>query len=260
MRQNRTGNAGVTYPQQETRHRETAGHSWSLQSHRRPGRQKGGRRHRTAPQPRPSLTSGKGNCVDARGGPRPTDPGPPSSPAAGPRPPDARHRDRPPVLICPRPNPATRERTPASPTGEARTLARRSLHFANGTFGAPRRRPFCVWLGDLLATRALDVARDEQRIVISGDTDFGALLALTRQKSPSVILFRRRHHRTAEQQIVVILAHLNDLADDLTTGAQPRSPTNASASGDCHYSTTNDRHHAHFDDRDRAGRATRPRR
>ena len=68
------------------------------------------------------------------------------------------------------------------------------------------------------------MARDEQRIVISGDTDFGALntlLALTRQKSPSVILFRRRHHRTAEQQIVVILAHLNDLADDLTTGAQP---------------------------------------
>lgn len=65
----------------------------------------------------------------------------------------------------------------------------------------------------------LDIARDEQRIVVSGDTDFGALLALARQKSPSVILFRSRHHRTAEQQATVILEHLDDLADDLTTGA-----------------------------------------
>jgi predicted nuclease of predicted toxin-antitoxin system len=65
----------------------------------------------------------------------------------------------------------------------------------------------------------LDMARDEQRIVISGDTDFGALLALARQKSPSVILFRSRHHRTAEQQAGVILEHINDLADDLTNGA-----------------------------------------
>ena len=65
----------------------------------------------------------------------------------------------------------------------------------------------------------LDVARDEQRIVVSGDTDFGALLALARQKSPSVILFRSRHHRTAEEQVAVILGHLADLADDLNSGA-----------------------------------------
>ena len=65
----------------------------------------------------------------------------------------------------------------------------------------------------------LDVARDEQRVVISGDADFGALLALARRRSPSVILFRSRHHRTAEQQIAVILEHLDDLGDDLTAGA-----------------------------------------
>ncbi len=63
------------------------------------------------------------------------------------------------------------------------------------------------------------MAREEQRLVISGDTDFGALLALARQKSPSVILFRSRHHRTAEQQAGVILEHLDDLGDDLTNGA-----------------------------------------
>jgi predicted nuclease of predicted toxin-antitoxin system len=63
------------------------------------------------------------------------------------------------------------------------------------------------------------VARDEQRIVVSGDTDFGALLALARQKAPSVILFRSRHHRTAEQQVAVILEHLSDVANDRDSGA-----------------------------------------
>ena len=65
----------------------------------------------------------------------------------------------------------------------------------------------------------LDLARDEQRVVISGDTDFGALLALAHRTSPSVILFRSRHHRTAEQQVVLVLEHIDDLADDLTGGA-----------------------------------------
>jgi predicted nuclease of predicted toxin-antitoxin system len=62
----------------------------------------------------------------------------------------------------------------------------------------------------------LDVARDEQRIVISGETDFGALLALARRRAPSVIVLRSRHNRTAEQQLAVMLEHLDDLTDDLT--------------------------------------------
>jgi len=65
----------------------------------------------------------------------------------------------------------------------------------------------------------LDLARDEQWVVISGDTDFGALLALAHRTSPSVILFRSRDHRTAEQQVVLVLEHIDDLADDLTGGA-----------------------------------------
>lgn len=62
-------------------------------------------------------------------------------------------------------------------------------------------------------------AREEQRVVISGDTDFGALLALANATSPSVILFRSRHRRSADDQATLILAHLNDVEGDLIAGA-----------------------------------------
>jgi hypothetical protein len=52
-------------------------------------------------------------------------------------------------------------------------------------------------------------------VVISGDTDFGALLALANATSPSVILFRSRHHRSADDQATLLLAHLDDVESDL---------------------------------------------
>ena len=65
----------------------------------------------------------------------------------------------------------------------------------------------------------LQVAIAENRIVVSGDTDFGTLLADTNQHAPSVILFRGRHHRSADQQAELILTHLDNLQPDLDHGA-----------------------------------------
>ena len=65
----------------------------------------------------------------------------------------------------------------------------------------------------------LDAAREQGRIVVSGDTDFGAPLALSGETSPSVILFRARNRPSAEDQVAVILGYLADLADDLDAGA-----------------------------------------
>ena len=65
----------------------------------------------------------------------------------------------------------------------------------------------------------LMLAAEEGRVIVSGDTDFGALLALLRRRSPSVILFRSRHALTAEDQAAIILDHLEDLESDLESGA-----------------------------------------
>jgi predicted nuclease of predicted toxin-antitoxin system len=65
----------------------------------------------------------------------------------------------------------------------------------------------------------LAVAHEQQRIVVTGDTDFGALLALTRSRSPSVILFRARNLRHAADQSTIILEYLENMAEDLKHGA-----------------------------------------
>jgi predicted nuclease of predicted toxin-antitoxin system len=65
----------------------------------------------------------------------------------------------------------------------------------------------------------LDRARAEQRIVVTGDADFGALLALAHHTSPSVILFRQRFRRRADLQAEVLLRNLDELALTLADGA-----------------------------------------
>jgi predicted nuclease of predicted toxin-antitoxin system len=65
----------------------------------------------------------------------------------------------------------------------------------------------------------LDRAKADHRMVVTGDTDFGALLALARSRSPSVILFRARNLPRASDQAQIILRYLDDVADDLGDGA-----------------------------------------
>ncbi len=46
----------------------------------------------------------------------------------------------------------------------------------------------------------LDLAVAEGRVIVTADTDFPQLLALSRQASPGVILFRGGNHSAAEMQ------------------------------------------------------------
>lgn len=57
------------------------------------------------------------------------------------------------------------------------------------------------------------------RIIVSADTDFGTLLALRREKTPSVILLRRMVPRRPESQVSFLLSNLNEIAESLERGA-----------------------------------------
>ena len=81
-----------------------------------------------------------------------------------------------------------------------------------------------VHTGDIdLSTAGDDVilqrALDEDRIVLSADTDFGFLLAETGAGHPSVVLLRLRTPRPAARLAAVLLTNLDGVAEDLAAGA-----------------------------------------
>jgi len=66
----------------------------------------------------------------------------------------------------------------------------------------------------------LDYAAANGLVIISADSDFGELLAVSRGAvRPSVVLLRSADRLTPDQQAAVLVANLAAVADELETGA-----------------------------------------
>lgn len=67
--------------------------------------------------------------------------------------------------------------------------------------------------------RILDEARDDDRVIVTADADFGALLAAGALAKPSVNLLRSADHLSPADQAKVVLSNLPGLEHDLQSGA-----------------------------------------
>jgi predicted nuclease of predicted toxin-antitoxin system len=76
----------------------------------------------------------------------------------------------------------------------------------------------------------LAAAREERRVLVSADTDFGVLLVKQSLTLPSLVLCRQGN-RSPEHQAATLLGNLDEVIEDLEARSWS-SPTAASASAD----------------------------
>jgi predicted nuclease of predicted toxin-antitoxin system len=65
----------------------------------------------------------------------------------------------------------------------------------------------------------LEVARSQNRVLVSADTDFGTLLARRAAAGPSVVIFRRTSGRRPTLQAALLLANLPAITQALDDGS-----------------------------------------
>lgn len=72
---------------------------------------------------------------------------------------------------------------------------------------------------EALDSEVWDWARKEDRVVVTADTDFGALSAFWNSSKPSIALFRARRYRRPSQQLEILHSKLPEFMDDLAAGS-----------------------------------------
>ncbi len=76
-----------------------------------------------------------------------------------------------------------------------------------------------IGLGSAIDPVIFERAAEEDRIIVSADTDFGTLLALRQESKPSVILFRGGFEHFPQKQLSLLLANLPYIGQHLEEGS-----------------------------------------